>query len=133
MDMNDGMGAAEAISTNAAGGATGLVAGAGTAAMIGKRQAALIGKIRQPKEPVGVSAGKFLPEHSASQETPSQEHKPDLRGRLRIPIMPAERSAEDWERPEEGPEAPISEAQQEHLRRATCTRSQSPSVALSAG
>jgi hypothetical protein len=35
MDMNDGMGAAEAISTNAAGGATGLVAGAGTAAMIG--------------------------------------------------------------------------------------------------
>lgn len=36
MDMSDGMGAAEAISTNAAGGATGLVAGAGTAAMIGK-------------------------------------------------------------------------------------------------
>jgi hypothetical protein len=43
--------------------------------------------------------------------------------------MPAERSAEDWERPEEGSEAHISEAQQELLP-VHLPRSQSPSVAL---
>jgi hypothetical protein len=57
-------------------------------------QSELIGKIRQLKEPVGVSAGKCPPEHSASQETPSPEHKQSPMP-LMIQIMLEVPSAED--------------------------------------